>query len=71
MTQTASRPRSRLGEILESEGRKQVWLADQIGVTRALVSSWCNGLHVPEDRRPAIAEALGREIADVFPEAGA
>jgi transcriptional regulator with XRE-family HTH domain len=66
-TQTAAR--TRLKEILDDEGRKLTWLADRIGTSRSLVSAYCNGLHVPEDRKAQIAEALGRKIDDVFPEA--
>lgn len=67
MSPTTSTPGTRLQEILDSEGRKQSWLADQVGVTRATISLYCNGLHVPDDRKTAIAEALGRKLDDVFP----
>lgn len=60
-------PRTRLGEILETEGRMQSWLASRVGVTRSRMSDYVNGLHVPDDRKVAIAQALGREIEDVFP----
>jgi len=66
MSTTTSHPRTRLAEILELEGRKQTWLADQLGVRRATISAYVNGLHVPQDRREAIAEALGRTVRDVF-----
>jgi hypothetical protein len=66
MSPTTSLPRTRLQEILDAEGRKQTWLAAQIGVTRAVISSYANGLHVPDDKRPLIAKALGRTVKDVF-----
>ncbi len=62
--------KTRLGEILEAEGRKQSWLAEQIGIDTGTLSRYVNGLHVPQDRREAIAEALGRDVANVFPEYG-
>lgn len=31
-----------IGELLDSEGRKQTWLADQIGATRQQVNNWCS-----------------------------
>ena len=45
----------------------QSWLASRVGVTRSRMSDYVNGLHVPDDRKVAIAQALGREIEDVFP----
>jgi transcriptional regulator with XRE-family HTH domain len=59
---------TRLGEILDKEGRSQTWLARQIGVSRSTISQYVNGLHVPDDKRGPIAEALEREIGDVFGE---
>lgn len=63
---------STLEQILEDEGRKQSWLAEQIGVSRTQMNYWVHGLHCPEPYRTQIAEALGRKPAEVFPpEAGA
>lgn len=68
MAQTKpTRPITRLGQILEEEGRKQTWLAERAGVTSAAISLYVNGLHCPDDKRELIAEALGRTVADVFP----
>lgn len=61
-------PRTRLGQILRSEGRRQRWLADQIGVDEATMSHYVHGRHVPDDRKAVIADALGRSVEDVFPE---
>lgn len=58
---------TRLAEILDKEGRSQAWLGRQIGTTRSRVNEYCRGLHVPDDKRDLIAEALGRKISDVFP----
>lgn len=63
-------PTTRLGQILREEGRRQSWLADQVGVHESLVSRWVHGLQVPEAMQGPIAEALGREVADVFPSTG-
>lgn len=67
---TQTQHHTRLGEILDSEGRSQAWLARQVGVTRQTISQHVKGLHVPDDRRAQIAAALGRDVADVFPEMG-
>lgn len=61
-------PRTALGAILREEGRRASWLADRVGVNEGTMSRWINGLHVPEDRRAAIAEALGRTADELWPE---
>lgn len=65
---TSIKTTTRLGEILDSEGRKQSWLSERTGIDTGTLSRYVNGLHVPEDRQRAIAEALGRELEDVFPD---
>lgn len=62
------KPVTRLGEILAAEGRKQVWLSEQTGIHGPDLSRIVNGrMNATEDERSRIAEALGRQIADVFP----
>lgn len=39
----------RIKEILEAQGRKQDWVADQLGVHRSLLSLWSN-LNINEQR---------------------
>ena len=57
-----------LKQILESEGRKLTWLADQVGVQKSDVWRWVHGLHRPvEATQQRIADALGRHVDDVFP----
>lgn len=60
---------TRLQQILETEGRKQAWLADQTGIDRARMSQYVNGILRPGDaNRAKIADALGRsdEAASLF-----
>ncbi len=59
--------KTRLAEILHKEGRRQSWLARTIDIDPSLLSRYVNGLHVPDDKRTLIAQALEREISDVFP----
>ena len=61
-------PPTPLGRILREEGRRQSWLSERVGVDQATMSRYVHGLHVPDDKRAAIAQALGRDLADVFPE---
>lgn len=63
-----ARPTTRLGEILEAEGRKQSWLAERVGVDPATLSRIVNGLHPADDTRAKIAAALGRTEAELWPE---
>ncbi len=61
-------PQTPLGRILREEGRRQSWLAERVGVDQATMSRYVHGLHIPDDKRRAIAEALGREISELWPE---
>ncbi|NFH40748.1 helix-turn-helix transcriptional regulator [Clostridium sporogenes] len=51
--------KNNLKEILKDRGIKQVWLAEQVGVTKATISNICN------NRFPTSIE-LGFKIADVL-----
>lgn len=73
MTQRA-RIETPLKRVLEQEGRKQTWLARELSkrlgrsITRGQVGSWAHGIHVPEHAtREAIARALGRTTAELWP----
>lgn len=59
-----------LQRILQAEGRTQAWLARTLEVDGRQVWVWVHGLHVPEpDTRGAIAQALGRTVQELWPEA--
>lgn len=64
-----------LKTILDEEGRRQTWLADRLTdklgrkVDARMVWGWVHGLHLPEDAtRTAIADVLGRELHELWPE---
>jgi hypothetical protein len=69
--------RTRLEQILETEGRKQRWLLARVNetleaqgqdtISRSYLSSIVGGYHAGDAIRAAVATALGREIGDVFP----
>jgi len=46
---TNSFDRKALKRMIQDRGSTQVWVADQIGVTKAMVTWWLNGKHVPGD----------------------
>ncbi len=56
-----------LARVLEEEGRKQSWLAERTGIDRGMLNRYVHGLHCPQDRQQAIAEALGRTVDELFP----
>lgn len=68
---TSERPafKTELQRIMREEGRTQRWLADKIGKHESQVSLWVNGLHCPDATKRLIAEALCRDVAEVFGEA--
>ncbi|HEY0391015.1 MAG TPA: helix-turn-helix transcriptional regulator [Solirubrobacterales bacterium] len=67
MSATRTRPKTRLAKILDTEGRKQSWLAQVTGIDTGMLSRYVNGLHCPDDKQHLIAETLGRDVSDVFP----
>lgn len=49
-----------LKEALESKGTKQIWLANQLGVSESLVSMWLSEERTPSDEQEKkIKELLG------------
>lgn len=54
-----------------ASGRHQKDIAAELGVLESTLSRWANGLHVPDERRQLIADVLGRDVAELFPEARA
>lgn len=57
-----------LRQALDADGRRQTWLAEQVGVDPRQVWAWVHGLVVPlPANRAAIALALGRTVEDLFP----
>ncbi len=48
-----------LRRLRDSRGASQEWLADQLGVTRALVGQWENGVEPPWRQVFAIEECFG------------
>lgn len=57
-----------LARIMREEGRKQVWLADRVGVDPATINRIIHGLHAPDATRQAIADALNRSVSELWPE---
>lgn len=61
-------PLTPLGRLLHEEGRKQRWLARRTGIDESRLSNIVWGRHPSQDEAHAIAQALGRTVAELFPE---
>lgn len=58
---------NRIKEVLTAKGKNQSWLADQIGVSRQIVSKYCANENQPLiETLFDIAEALGVTPADLL-----
>jgi transcriptional regulator with XRE-family HTH domain len=51
-----------------ASGRPQKTIAAEIGIDEARFSRIVNGLHADEATRQAIADALDRQVDDLFPD---
>lgn len=61
-----------LAKFLRDSGRKQRWLAEQIGTHESLVSEWVNGRRTISERRARqVAAVLGVPFYLLFPVANA
>lgn len=56
-----------LRRILHDEGRKQSWLAERAGTDKATMSRIVNGMHCDDGTQLKIANALRRDVCEVFP----
>lgn len=60
--------RTPLKRILEDEGRRQSWLARTTGIDQADISRMANrGMHPSQDEAQRIADALGRQVSELWP----
>lgn len=62
------RTKTPLRQLLDEEGRKQSWLAARTGLHTSRVSLIVNGLHPTQAEAEAIAQTLGRDIAELWPD---
>jgi len=58
---------SQLAAVLENQGRKQRWLALQLGIHESIVSAWISGKRtLGEDRAKQVADTLGLPLFLLF-----
>lgn len=53
---------------IAQSGRTQREIADEAGISEGWLSKIINGRHVDDATRAAIADVLGRNIAELFPD---
>ncbi len=59
-------PQTALASVLETQGRRLVWVAQHLGVDASTVSRWCSGDRpIPERRRHQLAAILGVDPAEL------
>lgn len=61
-------PVTPLAKILDAEGRKQSWLSRQTGIDPSRLNHIVHGLHAAQDEAQAIADALGRQVSELWPD---
>lgn len=61
-------PPSALKMAIFASGISQRDLAAKVGLHETQLSRIANGLHAPEATQAAIADALGREISELWPQ---
>ena len=53
--------------VLKSQGRKQIWLANQVEVTKSTMSGWCTNTTQPTiEKLYKVAELLSVEVSDLL-----
>ena len=58
---------NRIKEVMDLQGRRRSWLAEQVGVTGKTVSLWCSNTSQPHlETLYQIAEILGVKPSDLL-----
>lgn len=59
----------RITQLIESQGRKRTWVAQQISASSASISNWEKGeVMIPYDKARALAKVLGVKMEDLYEE---
>lgn len=58
---------NKIQSVLKSQGRTQIWLANQLEVTKATMSGWCTNTIQPSiDKLYKVADLLGVNIYELL-----
>lgn len=59
----------KIADIIERQGRKRTWVAQQIGASAASISNWEKGESmIPYDKARSLAKVLGVKMEDLYEE---
>lgn len=56
-----------LKRAIQSSGLKQLWLAEQLGVSQNTITRWANGDRPRVDQAQQLASLLNVPVEDLFP----
>jgi transcriptional regulator with XRE-family HTH domain len=60
---------SKIVEIIDSQGRKKSWVAEQIGVSVTSINNWDKGeAMIPYDKARKLAQVLGVTMEELYEE---
>lgn len=69
MVNKMSKLEPKISEIIESQGRKRKWVAEQIGVSAHSILNWEKGeAMIPYDKARSLAKVLGVKMEDLYEE---
>jgi transcriptional regulator with XRE-family HTH domain len=58
---------NKLQAVLKKQGRSQLWLANQLDVTKSAMSTWCANRSQPSlEKSYKVAEILNVELTDLL-----
>ena len=58
---------NRLQEVLNKQGRSQLWLANQLDITKSTMSIWCTNRSQPSlEKLYKVAQILNVDVTDLL-----
>ena len=58
---------NKIQSVLKSQGRTQIWLANQLEITKSTMSGWCTNTNQPTiEKLYRVAEILSVEVSDLL-----
>ena len=58
---------NRLQAVLKKQGRSQLWLANQLDITKSTMSTWCTNRSQPSlEKLFKVAEILNVEVTELL-----
>jgi putative transcriptional regulator len=58
---------NKLQSVLKKQGRSQLWLANQLDITKSTMSTWCTNRSQPSlEKLYKVAEILNVDVTDLL-----